>query len=169
LQVFATDLFAADGDVKVVRRALRNEAPIGPLRVQHLNADLRDEDEVGVIAFAAEVAAHASLSGLELDFVALDTPAALDAVVDAALARRMQMVALYSCGLSPASVPALIRLLACDALTTLACWCMVLLDVPAARALAAALRANATLTSLRLNTMLACLTTPRPQLSCWAR
>jgi hypothetical protein len=150
LRTFATDLYGNNADVQVVRRALRNEAPFGPLRVGHLCADLYRVDEAGVIAFAADVAAHASLSGLELEHASLDTPAALDAVVDAALARRLRTVDLCGCGLSPASAPALTRLLACDALTTLACW-DTLMDVSAARVLAAALRANSTLTSLSLN------------------
>jgi hypothetical protein len=150
LRTFTTDLCDTTGNVQDVGRALRNEAPFGPLRVRHLSANLHDEDEADVSAFTAEVAAHASLCGLELRYASLGTPAALDAVVEAALARRLQTVDLFECGLSPASVPALTRLLARDALTTLACSCMFLLDVPAARVLAAALRANSTLTSLSL-------------------
>jgi hypothetical protein len=151
LRHFATDFYDSDRDMQAVRAALRNEAPFGPLRLGHLRADLRDEEEAGVVAFAADVALHASLSGLELEDAPLDTPAALDAVVDAALARRMHTVDLYECGLSATSAPALARLLGSDALTTLACWNMDLLeDAPAARVLAAALRANCTLTSLKL-------------------
>jgi hypothetical protein len=150
LRTFATDLYCDDTDAEAARRALRNEAPFGPLRVGHLLANIYDKDEAGVIAFAADVAAHASLSGLDLEDASLDTPAALDAVVDAALARRLHTVEFCSCGLSPASAPTLTRLLACDALTTLACW-GTLMDVSAARVLAAALRANSTLTSLTLN------------------
>jgi hypothetical protein len=87
----------------------------------------------------------------------LHMPAVLDAVVDAALAGPLQRVALHSCGLSPASAPALARLLSCDALTFLDCSDHALLDAPAAAVLAAALRANATLTSLQAG------------LTCWAR
>jgi hypothetical protein len=97
------------------------------------------------------VATHASLTGIELEFAQLDTADALDAVVDAALAQRVLMLSLYQCGLSPASAPALARLLSSDALTKLACWSTLLLDAPAAAVLAAALRANSTLTELRLD------------------
>jgi hypothetical protein len=72
-------------------------------------------------------------------------------VVDAALARRVQTVSLRSCVYSPASAPALARLLAGDALTSLRnVGEGLLMDAPAARALAAPLRANSTLTSLTL-------------------
>jgi hypothetical protein len=151
LRVFATNLYTVYRVVQAARRALRNEAPFGPLRVRHLHANLVNEDEAGVVAFAADVAAHASLAGLSLQFARLHTPAALDAVVDAALARRMQSVTLDMCSLSSASAPALARLLSSDALTTLKCIQTArLLDAPAAAVLAAALRANATLTSLTL-------------------
>jgi hypothetical protein len=155
LRVFATDMYSdysyTGETVEATRRALRNEAPFGPLRVRRLCADLRDVDETGVVAFAAEVAAHASLRALRLGNAWLNTAASLDAVVDAALARRVQTVAVDGCRLSPASAPALARLLSSDALTTLECRYSVLLDAPAAAVLAAALRANSTLTSLTLN------------------
>jgi hypothetical protein len=151
LRIFATDLYGDPAGMQAVRRALRNEAPFGLLRVVHLNAEFGDVDEAGVVALAADVAAHASVNRLELQFAPLNTPAALDAVVDAALARRMHTVALHACGLSRASAPALARLLGGGALTSLSCAGMRLLDAPAAAVLAAALRANSTLTSLALN------------------
>jgi hypothetical protein len=150
LRIFATDLTCARADVQTLRPALRNEAPFAPLHVRQLYANLDNEDAAGVVAFAADVAGHASLTGLSLEDARLGTPAALDAVVDAALARRMQSVMLEFCDLAPASAPALARLLSSDALTQLACTNAGLLDAPAAGTLAAALRANATLTSLTL-------------------
>jgi hypothetical protein len=120
LRVFTTDMACSNTDVEAARTALRNEAPFGPLRVRHLTAyDLRQVNEAGVVAFAADVAAHASLCGLELQSAPLNTPAAVEAVVDAALVRRVHTFSLRQCGLSPASAPALARLLTCDALTTL--------------------------------------------------
>jgi hypothetical protein len=151
LRVLATELFCDTAEMQATCRALCNEAPFAPLRVRHLFAYLLNVDAAGVVALAAEVAAHASLTGLALSQAPLHTPAALDAVVDAALARRMHTIALRECGLSPASAPALARLLSSDALTTLKCVHMDLLDAPAARVLAAALRANSTLTSLTLD------------------
>jgi hypothetical protein len=150
LRVFAINLRVDADDVAAVRRALRNEAPFGPLRVECLDAELGGADEADVIALAADVAAHASMARLTLRGAPLQTPAALDAVVDAALARRMHTVALVSCGIPPDPAPALARLLGGDALATLECCNMQLLDEPAAAVLAAALRANATLTSLTL-------------------
>jgi hypothetical protein len=151
LDVFATYLYCDSVSVEAARRALRNEAPFGPLRVAYLNTDLRAEDEAGIVAFAADAAAHASLERLTLRDALLSTPAALDAVVDAALALRVQRVKLDNCHLSPASAPGLARLLSSGALTTLeVAFPARLLDAPAAAVLAAALRANATLTSLTL-------------------
>jgi Leucine-rich repeat (LRR) protein len=85
----------------------------------------------------------------------LDAPAALDAVVDAALARRLSSVTLHRCRLSPASVPALARLLGGDTLSELHINNAFeqLLDEPAATLLANALRANTSLTALTLHTI----------------
>jgi hypothetical protein len=103
-------------------RALRNEAPFGPLHVRHLCASLHNEDEAAVDAFAADVAAHASLTRLTLFNGPQHATAALDAVVDAALVRSMETVALCKLPpLSPASAPALARLLSSGTLTTLDC------------------------------------------------
>jgi hypothetical protein len=152
LRFFGTDLNVDAADAQAARAALRNEAPFGPLRVRRLFAYLRDADAAGVVAFAADVAAHASLCELVLLLASLDAPAALDAVVDAALARRLHSISFSHCRLSPASAPALARLLRSDTLTSLSIEGdgLVLLDAAAAAVLAAALRANATLTALSL-------------------
>ncbi len=95
----------------------------------------------------------------------LDTPAALDALVDAASARRLMSLTLCGCGLSPASAPALARLLRSDALTALSIdgamsdgpfdvvATQQLLDVPAASLLASALRESGSLTQLSLTSI----------------
>jgi hypothetical protein len=152
LRVLATDLHCTrkSGAVQALRRALRNEAPFGPLCVRCLRADLHDEDAAGVVAFAADVAAHASLKGMTLEGAPLNTATALDAVVDTALARRLETVRLLYCSLSPGSAPALARLLSSGALTTLECCSPYQLHDPVAGVLAAALRVNSTLTSLTL-------------------
>jgi hypothetical protein len=153
LRTFATDL---ECDAQAARRVLRTEASFGPLRVRRLYASLYGDDEAGVVAFAADVAAHTSLQELALTFARLETGGALDAVVDAALALRLISVSLEQCHFSPASAPALARLLGGNALTTLECLYTDMLDAPAAAVraavavLAPALRANATLTSLSL-------------------
>jgi hypothetical protein len=152
LRTFTTKLQCDGMDLQAARRALRNEAPFGPLRVRRLHANLDFRvDEADALALAVDVAAHASLTELTLEGAALNAPAALNVVVDAALVRRLQSVSLDTCGLSPASAPALARLLGGDALTSLTCCNMDILDAPAARVLAAALRANSTLTSLSLD------------------
>jgi hypothetical protein len=84
--------------------------------------------------------------------VPLNTAAALDVVVDASLTLRLTSVALISCGLSPGSAPALVRLVGGGALAELHIFGgrRQLLDVPAALALGNALRASSTLTAVWL-------------------
>jgi SAM-dependent methyltransferase len=157
LRVFAVDLDerACIGEhILATRRMLRNEAPFGPLRVRRLYIFLYHVDEAGVVAFAGDLAAHASLNALFLHNAPLNMAAALDAVVDAALlARHLVCVTLLHCHLSPASAPALARLLGGNALATLTLDSSDFLDAPAAALLAAALLANVTLTSLTLTTV----------------
>jgi hypothetical protein len=72
-----------------------------------------------VLALAADLAAHAWLSGVWLYGAPLNNATALDAVVDAALARRLSFVKLTACYLPPASAPALARLLGGNTLAAL--------------------------------------------------
>ncbi len=135
------------------RRVLRNDPPFWPVRVRHLSVLGGGESEVDVLMLAADVSAHVGLTVLELTALRLHTPASLAAVVDAALARRVSSLELDSCGLSPASAPALARLLDGGSLTALRVndhevrW----QDDPALAVLFCdALRASSTLTSLSL-------------------
>jgi hypothetical protein len=130
-------------------RLLRNEAPFGPLRAHCLfMAGLADAAAVRSVAEGA--LSHAWLTGLFAMLAPLNEPATLDAVVDMALHRRLTLLILHQCGLSPASAPALARLVAGGSLETL----LVhgepshLLDEPAAVLLGNALRANTSLTSV---------------------
>jgi hypothetical protein len=138
-------------------RLLRNEAPFGPLRMHLFCGSFNElaaaEVEADATALAASLAAHATLSSLRLLHAPLTAPAVLDAVVDAVLLQRVRWLELYSCDLSPASAPALARLLSGSALTELAIWNggEHLLDAPAAALLADALRANSTITALGMN------------------
>jgi hypothetical protein len=151
LEALGVNLGCNHTTVDAARAALRNEAPFGPLRVRTLRADLSAATPAAVAALAADAATHASLRGLTLSEAPLRSAAALDAVVDAALARRLERVSLYSCRLAPAAAPALARLLRSDALTELHCGGdQPFLDAPAVALLAPALRGNATLTSLTL-------------------
>jgi hypothetical protein len=141
-----------DVDVADARRMLRNEPPFQPLRVRALTLDCRVvADEASVLALAADLAAHASLQRVELREAPLNNLVALDAVVDAALARQFGSLQFSFCQLSPASVPALARLLRGGTLTQLIIYQNeAVLDGPSAALLGDALRANATLTSLTL-------------------
>jgi hypothetical protein len=135
------------------RRLLRNEPPFAPLRVHTLLFQSADErDEAAVVALAADLTFHAHMRQLHLRFAPLSTAAALDAVVDAALTRRLTSVTLQSCNLSPESAPALVRLVGGGALAELdiSNRHSVLLDAPIALALGTALRASSTLTALSL-------------------
>jgi hypothetical protein len=161
LLLAAPRLTALDADVvcdagEQLLSMLRNGPHRGPMRVQHLYARCERlapaEHDAAVIALAADIAAHDSLSSLNLgSAAALGTPAVLDAVVEAVLLRRLRCVQLSGCNLSPASTtPSLVRLLHESALKELHIRNheRQLLDVPAAALLADALRANSTLTTL---------------------
>jgi hypothetical protein len=146
-------------EVAMARRLLRNEPPFAPLRLRTFAFDCEQAqnlDEAAVVALAADAASQVHLRRLKLSHTPLDTAAALDSVVDAALTRRLTSVTLQECYLSPASVPALVRLIGGGALAELHTrgshvWQHnVLLDVPAAVALGNALRASSTLTALSL-------------------
>jgi hypothetical protein len=147
LRVLEADV--ACSSAEEARRMLRNEAPFGPLHVRTLGVSGL-EDAAGVVSFAEHAAAHASLSGLQVTDAPLNEPAALDAVVDLAVQRRLTYLELHQCALSPASAPALARLVGGSALSTLVLngGLARLLDEPAAVLLGNALRANTTLTSI---------------------
>jgi hypothetical protein len=141
------------GDVTDAHRVLHNEPPFGPLRVRQLFVWVRAAAADAVLALAADMAAHAWLASVRLYGAPLDAPAALDAVVDAALARSLSSIKLDTCHLLPTSAPALARLLGGNTLTELYIDNGVrqLLDAPAATLLANALRANSSLTALTLS------------------
>jgi hypothetical protein len=134
-------------------RLLRNEAPLGPLRVRMADVTLfGGGGEADVLALTADAAAHASLTGLAINHAPLNTAVTLNAVVDMALARRLSYLQLWGCDLTPACAPALARLLAGNVLAAflLPNEGVQLLNVPAAQVLGNALRRNSTLTSLTL-------------------
>jgi hypothetical protein len=134
---------------------LRNEPPFGPLRVHKLCVSPWLGGEADVHALAADLTASASsLSHLNLINAPLAEHGALDAVVDAALARRLPVLWLTACGQSAASAAALARLLGGSALNSLALLhpgeepLLLSGAEGSASLLAAALRANNTLTEL---------------------
>jgi hypothetical protein len=151
LRIFYADVWC--DAVAEASRLLLNEPPFAPLRMRALTVNEYEAaapDEAAVLAFAAAVAGHPWLAELTLVRVPLNTAAALDALVDAALARRLRTVELFNGRLSPASALACVRLLG-GGLARLALVNMpALLDVPAALLLSDALRASTTLTSVQL-------------------
>jgi hypothetical protein len=150
LRVFDADV--ACDSVADAQRLLRNEGAWAPLRLRKLEAFFDVQTEASVLSLAEDVTAHPSVVDLSLIHAPLDTPAALDAIVDVALANRFSGLGLAACSLSPASAPALARLLGGGSLRSL----FVpnsnapLLDAAAAVVLADALRANCTLDELSL-------------------
>jgi hypothetical protein len=150
LRVFDTGV--ACDSMADAQRLLRNEGAFAPLRLRTLRVSFDTRTEAAVLSLAADAAAHASLVGLFLENAPLDTPAALDAIVAVALAKRFIALAFGVCRLSPASAPALARVLGSDALRALfTVWNgNALLDAAAAAVLGDALRANCTLDVLML-------------------
>jgi hypothetical protein len=145
------------GDMAIACRLLHNEGHFERLRMRCL--DLFNEEEDGpasvadVLALSAAAPSHASLTELRMRLVMLDTAVKLEAVVEAALTHRLRTVWLIDCGLSAASVPALVRLCSSSTLVNL---CIdgdatVLPGLPTAVALGNALRANTSLTELVLS------------------
>jgi hypothetical protein len=155
LQILEADVVAMADETHFL---LCNEPPFGPLRCRRFKVSFSGfsgSHGDALLALAADVAAHVWLTGLSLICAKLVGPAALallDALVDASLERRLSAVALINCQLSPACTPALVRLLGGNALTELSIVNgeQLLRDEPAAALLGAALRANTSLTVLRL-------------------
>jgi hypothetical protein len=153
----APQLLACHADVRCdaygAHQLLRNLGAFASARVHDLEIwQLAELDDAGVLALAADFQQHASLSDLRLFGVQLGTPAALQAVLDAAITCGIPSLGLASARLSPASVPALAQLLGGG---TLSCLSILnegrqLLDQPAAVLLAQAVRAS-TLTTFVLH------------------
>jgi hypothetical protein len=104
-----------DVDLKRHREALD---PVPRLLVEPQFASVRlcslkiegSPAQLDVPAVVARLALHASLTRLDLWYVHLDSQPALNAVVDLAISQ-LQCLQLFGCNLSPASLPALTRLL----------------------------------------------------------
>ena len=128
LRVLHADLTATP---QLALSMLRNEPPFEALRLRFLeinNMDMLDDDGViivnpdvvnNMLAIATAMRGHASLRELSLVAVSLQTLAVLDAVAAAATACRLPSLVFDRCSLSPASVPALVRVLRAGALTSL--------------------------------------------------
>jgi hypothetical protein len=153
LQILEADVYATAAGP--ARQLLRNEPPFGVVRmVGFALLVVAGADEAAVLSLTADMAVYLPLKRLRIGHLPVNAMAALDAVVDKALARRLMQIAFVSCGMSPTSAPALTRLLGSCDLTTLNINGSVaegLLDGPAAVLLSVALRRNSTLTTLVLS------------------
>ena len=106
-------------DSQVARAMLRNEPPFQALRLLSLCL-IRCLDTVAdVVAFCLDVRCHALLERLALDYAALDTAAAMGAVVDACIALRLRSLLLWECRVAPVTLPELTRLIAAGMLREL--------------------------------------------------
>jgi Ran GTPase-activating protein (RanGAP) involved in mRNA processing and transport len=150
LRLLAADVHCPDA--AVAHRLLRNEGAFAAVRVRKLCFSRTQDGEAGVLALAADLPAHTCLTEVALHYAPLRTLAVLDTFVDAALELRLPSLTLFNCHVTPASAPALARLISGGALTALHVHNMgqQLLDQPAAALIADALRTNSTLTSLKL-------------------
>ena len=107
-------------DLQVARAVLRNEPPFQALRLWRMWLYGLDAT-LDVVTFGSDLRCHSSLEALYLQFVALDTAAALGAVVDACIALRPRLCKLQlgTCRVVPASIPQLTRLNAAGTLREL--------------------------------------------------
>ena len=106
-------------DRQVVRSMLRNEPPFQALRVRRLCMVQGLNATEHMVAFCTDLRQHASLERLRLSYNALDTSAAMTAVVDACIALRLHELDLFHCRVVPAVLPELTRLIAAGALRDL--------------------------------------------------
>jgi hypothetical protein len=115
LQVFRILNDADVDNVAVAMRMLRNEGVYRPLCLGGLALDLKAHvpvnANVDVHALASAVAAHASLRQLRLYGLWMPDVAALDALVDAALTRKLYSLTLDGCFITSAFAPSLARLI----------------------------------------------------------
>ena len=106
-------------DRHVARAVLRTEPPFQALRMRRLLVCQGLDTTEQVITFCSDLRFHASLKVLALTYVALDTAAAMGAVVDACIALRLGDLDLSMCRVVPAALPELTRLIAAGALREL--------------------------------------------------
>jgi hypothetical protein len=141
-----------------VPRVLRNEGILAPLCVESLvttsDASRANalRDLAALTAALADATVHPSLKHLSFDAdpaLGSSLPA-LDAFVDASLARGLRFLEFWNCGLTGASVPAIVRLLAGRSIMNfMLVQASSLLDAPGAALLADELRNNAALLAIR--------------------
>ena len=116
LQRFETSVDTTDR--QVARAMLRNEPPFKAVRLRRLWMN-GSNATAHVVAFSSDFRCHASLECLVLSNAALDTTAAMGAVMEACIALRLHKLVLCNCRIVPAVLSQLIRLIAAGALREL--------------------------------------------------
>ena len=106
-------------DRQVARAMLRNQPPFQALRLQKLYVAGYLETADDVVAFSSELRCHTSLQGLGLTSAALDTAAAMGAIVDACIALGLRELQLGAWRGAPAVLSELTRLIAAGVLREL--------------------------------------------------
>ena len=134
-------------------RLLRREAPYDRVRL----VEILVEGPTDAPSLLAQSAAHPDLRLYRFSSEELGAPEALQALVTAALQRKVWRLGFTECKLCPASAPALARLVSGGELAELGIYVEArgLLDEPAEEVFGAALRSSRTLKSLKLG--LVCL------------
>lgn len=148
-------LFEAGASVSMSEAILllRNTAPFGALRLNTLTVFGRNGGgHQGIPALAAALTGQQALESLRLTFVPLDT-ALVDTLVTAAVACRLRSLFFTNCRLTPASVPALSRLIRGGALSEISVFGITqrLLDADSAPQLASAFAASRSLSRVVLH------------------
>jgi hypothetical protein len=119
LRLLECDAILYGEDARGPLPRLLREPQFAPLRLQTLQVNAYDvQPPPDAPALAASAPTHASLKRLDLWDFPLDSEAALDAVVNLAVSQ-LQHLTLGNCSLSPASLPALTRMLESRSLTVL--------------------------------------------------
>jgi len=107
----------ARGELSTTTLRLLEEQQFAPVRLQALYLQPMNAP-LGVPATAARISLHPSLKRLHVWCVDLRSELALDAVVDLSISQ-LQRLTMVNCNLSPASLPALTRMLGSGCLTEL--------------------------------------------------
>ena len=108
-----------DADHQLARAMLRNEPPYQALRLRRLWMPFQGLTASDVVTFCPVWRCHTSIEDLELNLAALNTAAAMRAVVDACIALRLRRLDLFACEVVPVVLPELTRLVTAGALREL--------------------------------------------------
>ena len=113
LMFFESDAWCKS--VNEVNTLLLKQEPFSHLQLTQLCLSGAPEltDDVAVFSFAKQLIDHGhTLTGLTFYYAPLDTAAAMGAIVDAAISLRLSRLSLEFCHATPATIPALTRLVA---------------------------------------------------------